>query len=276
MDGVQSEEEAHNLERPARKSIAKKKSPAKLLSEFTVGETVTGTVKTVTNYGAFLDIGAETDGLLHISNLSSEFVSEVSEIVSQGQEYQVRILEIDNDKKKVGLTLLTEEEEVKQQEANSKRQSTASNNRRASNNNTSDLLVKLQALDVDPAKFIAGKVVNTVDFGAFVRIDCSQFSDEITGSLDGLVHISSLANARVSTVTDIVKEGQDVQVRLKGIDGSKVALSMVSLEDEQAKMEARGSGQEVVETGNKEWRQDYEKIMADMPEFRNAPVIVSR
>lgn len=279
MDGVQSEEEAHNMERPARKSIAKKRSPAKPLSDFAVGETVTGTVRTLTNYGAFLDFGGESDGLVHISNLSREFVSDVSSILSVGQEIPVRILEINVGKKQVGLTLLTEEEETDQQQANANRQNnSSSNNRRASNNNTSDLLAQLQAINVDPSKFVAGTVVNTVDFGAFVRVDCSQFSEEITGSLDGLVHISALANNRVSSVTDVVKEGQDVQVRLKGIDGAKVALSMVSLEEEQAKMDARGSAgaEEEEEVGNVEWRQDYDRIKEGLPEFRNSPMVVTK
>jgi len=112
MDGIESEEEAHNADRPARSSLSKK-SPAKgkPLDEFELGQSIMAKVKTLTSYGAFMDIGAATDGLLHISNLSSGFCSDVKDYLTDGQEIEVRIMNIDAAKNQIGLTLLTAEEE---------------------------------------------------------------------------------------------------------------------------------------------------------------------
>jgi small subunit ribosomal protein S1 len=97
MEGVESDDEAHNLERPARAALKKKKPAGKDLSEFSEGSTVKGTIKSIASYGAFVDIGASTDGLLHVSQLSAGFVSDVSEVVKEGQEVEVRIVKIEYD-----------------------------------------------------------------------------------------------------------------------------------------------------------------------------------
>jgi predicted RNA-binding protein with RPS1 domain len=111
MDGVQSQDEAHNVTRPARKYLTKK--PKGLpLSDFKVGDTIKAKARTVAAYGAFMDIGAETDGLLHISNLSTEFVSSVNDVIEVGKDYDVRIMSIDMAKKQIALTFLTEEQET--------------------------------------------------------------------------------------------------------------------------------------------------------------------
>merc|ERR1719464_2272333 len=111
MDGVESTDEAHNLERPARERIKKKKPvEGKSLSEFEVGTTVPGTVKSLASYGAFIDIGASTDGLLHVSQLSTEFVSDVTDVLKEGEKIDVRIIKIDTNKGQVGLSLISEED----------------------------------------------------------------------------------------------------------------------------------------------------------------------
>jgi predicted RNA-binding protein with RPS1 domain len=111
LDGVESSEEAHNVERPARSSLKKKRGPkGKELSEFEVGSMVKGSVRTIASYGAFVDIGATTDGLLHISQLSSGFVGDVKEVLTTGQEVDVRIVSIDASKGKFPPRLLTAED----------------------------------------------------------------------------------------------------------------------------------------------------------------------
>lgn len=121
MDGVASPDEAHNAERPARKELKKKRPPkGKPLSEFAVGSTVKAVVKSVASYGAFCDFGASSDGLLHISRMSKEYVGDVSEVLSVGQEVEVRIVEIDEQKNQIALSLLTEAEEGEAKAAQNK------------------------------------------------------------------------------------------------------------------------------------------------------------
>merc|ERR1712125_75090 len=95
----------------------------------------------------------------------------------------------------------------------------------------------------DTDKMVEGEVVNTLDFGAFVRFDTSQLGEGLEGELDGLVHISSLCVGRASSVDSVVKTGDKVQVRVKSVDtdGKKVSLSMISAEEEQANRPQRES-----------------------------------
>jgi len=69
------------------------------------GKVVTGRVVRLADFGAFVDIGAQTDGLLHVSQLSSDFVRHPSEVLKVGQEVQVRILEVDTRKRRISLTM---------------------------------------------------------------------------------------------------------------------------------------------------------------------------
>uniref|UniRef100_A0A7S3L6F6 S1 motif domain-containing protein n=1 Tax=Amphora coffeiformis TaxID=265554 RepID=A0A7S3L6F6_9STRA len=276
LDGVESSEEAHNVERPARKTLKKKGPRGKDLSEFSVGDTVKAKVKTITNYGAFLDIGATTDGLLHISQLSVEFVSNVNEILSPGQEVDVRITGIDAAKNQVALSLLSEAQEEAAKEAAQASRGGGGGKRPQQQQQRRDdgtAIAALKQKGWSPEKFIEGTVVSTVDFGAFVRIDISQLNPEVEGEIDGLVHISALTAGRADSVTNYVNVDDKVQVRLKAIgDRNKISLTMVSVEDEKAKMEASGSAP--VQMGNPEWRDAVAQIKEQMPEFKNGPVVV--
>jgi len=82
------------------------------LEDLEVGATVTGRVVRLVDFGAFIDIDAQTDGLLHISQLSDGFVSQVSEVLEVGQEVQVRILEVDTDRRRISLTMKSETPEA--------------------------------------------------------------------------------------------------------------------------------------------------------------------
>ena len=273
MDGIESEDEAHNAERPARASLSKKKAAkGKPLSEFTVGQSVTAKVKTLTSYGAFMDIGAATDGLLHISNLASGFVSDVKEILSDGQEIEVRIMNIDESKNQIGLTLLTaEEEEASKQPRQQSRGGGGGGGRK----DDSAVISALASKGFDSSQFIDGTVASTVDFGCFVRFDASQLNSEVEGEMDGLVHISALASGRVDSVTSVVNTGDKVKVRCKSIDGRKVSLSMISVEAEaEANERRRSSGPEPVQEGAKDWKESLERISGDAPEFSNSPLVV--
>lgn len=271
LDGIADEDEAHNAERPARKSLKKKGPRGKPLTEFNVGDTVTSRVKSIASYGAFVDIGAQTDGLLHISQLSTDYVADVNEILKVGQEIDVRITNIDEKKNQVALSLLTEAEE---DEAKERASQPRPQRERKQSSRRDDTAVQSQLVEKgwDTAKFVEGTVVSVVDFGAFVRLDASQLNSEVEGELDGLVHISALASARVDAVSSVVNLDDKVQVRVKDISNNKVSLSMVSVEDEQAKVKATGNAPP--QAGNKNWREDLTKMQGDMPDFHNRPLVV--
>jgi predicted RNA-binding protein with RPS1 domain len=281
LDGVLSTEEQHNTERPARKSIAKKGPKGKPLSEFEAGMSLKGRVKSIASYGAFIDIGAETDGLLHISQLSIDYVANVNDVLEINKEYDVRITKIDAAKKQVALTLLTAEQEetaasnVAAARSNQNKREPRTNNSQQQRRDDSAILQQLQDKGWDTSSFVEGSVVSIVDFGAFVNIDAKQFNAEVEGVLDGLVHISALSTSRVNSVKDIVKIGDKVQIRLKAIDKGKVSLSMVTPEEESAKNEARGnsSGSEMP-SGAKDWAESLAKIKTNYPSFNNKPMIV--
>jgi len=266
MDGIESEEEAHNAERPARQQL-KKKRKGKDLSEFEAGSMVSGKVRSITSYGAFVDIGASTDGLLHISQLSSGYVASVGEIVNEGQEVEVRIISIDTGKGQVALSLMTEEEAASSNESRPPQRRQRQNNRR----DDSATLSALSEKGWEPSTFVEGTVVSTVDFGAFVRVGAKTLNEECEGEFDGLVHISALSVGRVNSVADVVSPDQKVQVRVKSIQGNKVSLTMLSVEDEESKSDSGPSGQF---EGAKDWKESVAKLDETMPVFKNGPVVV--
>jgi predicted RNA-binding protein with RPS1 domain len=279
LDGVESVEEAHNAERPARNSIKKKRPPrGKPLSEFEVGSTVKATVKSVTSYGAFCDFGAASDGLLHISRMSKDFVSDVSDVLKMGQEVEVRIVDIDTNKNQVALSLLSEAEEQESKDAlatrSQPRQQRQQRQQAPARRDDSGILAAVQQKGYNPDQFVTGKVVSTVPFGAFVRIDAKQINEELEGEFDGLVHISALTAGRAESVTAVVNVDDVVQVRVMSIGDGKVALSMISVEEQSKQAESRSQTQDVAPMGAADWKDSLEKMQKDMPVFENRPLIV--
>jgi predicted RNA-binding protein with RPS1 domain len=272
----------------APKKSFKSKPKGLPLSDFKVGDSVKGKVKSVTAYGAFVDIGAETDALLHISNLSVDYVANVKDVLQEGQEYEVRIMTIDEGKKQVALTLLTEEQQEQAvanaaaprppKRDNARPQSQSSGGSSSNRRDDSPVLKQLKEKGWDDSLFVTGTVISTLDFGAFVRIDASHLNPELASAeFDGLVHISALANRRVNSVADVCKVGDEVKVRVKSIEDRKVSLTMVTVEDEAAQAESRGSsggGGDQGFQGNKDWKEALETLQKDMPMFSNRPMVV--
>ena len=154
------------------------------------GQVFTGTVRSVRDFGAFVDIGG-VDGLLHVSEISWKRVQDASQILQPGQSVKVAVLKLDKDQRKISLTL-------KGLEAN-----------------PWDTIEERL-----PVSLVAtGTVTRTTDFGAFV---------ELEPGIEGLIHISELGRQRVWRVTDIVKPGQEVQVKVIGLDkdARRIALSL--------------------------------------------------
>jgi predicted RNA-binding protein with RPS1 domain len=296
MDGVASDEEAHNVDRPARDSgIAKHKDgdkPTRVeLKDLEIGAEVSAKVKTVTSYGAFLDIGAKSDALIHVSRLSDDFVSNVEDVVKQGDEISVRIISVDTDKNQIGVTMRSAEAEENAAN-NSGRPSKRRERPQRSGGDQASQAASIQALaekGVDDTKFVEGEVVSALAFGAFVRFDTAQLGEGLTGEVDGLVHISALADGRTNAVEDVVTIGDKVQVRVRSVevDAGRISLSMITKEQEDARPAprqrneggGRGGPPDAVtaswtDTGAADWKEQMAEI--EQPGFTNTAVIVDR
>jgi small subunit ribosomal protein S1 len=160
----------------------------KLWAELAEGQIREGIVRSIREFGAFVDLGGG-DGLLHVSEMSWKRVDDPSQIVQPGQSVKVVVLKVDRDKRKVSLGLK-----------------------------------QLQASPWDnireryhPLQIVPGTVTRLMDFGAFV---------EIEPGVEGLVHVSELARQKVWRVADIVQPGQEVQVKVLSIDEEQRRISL--------------------------------------------------
>lgn len=159
-----------------------------------VGQTHAGVVKTIKEYGAFIDLGG-LDGLLHVGEISWQRINHPSDVLKEGQQVEVQIVGIDRDKNKISLGM-----------------------RQLSKNPWSDIEARYPV-----STEVSGTVTRTSDFGAFVQLE---------EGIEGLIHISELEHRRVMRVTDVVKEGQEVRAKVLSIDLPKrrIALSLKALQ----------------------------------------------
>lgn len=307
LDGIASEEEAHNVERPARGSgIHKHKDGEKSnrieLKDLEVGSEVDAKVKTITSYGAFLDIGAKSDAMVHVSRLSDDFVANVEDVVKQGEEIKVRIISVDLDKNQIAVTMRSPEAEAKAAEGGGRPAGKPAGKRRErpqrSGADQAAQAATINALaekGVDDEKFVDGEVVSSLDFGAFVRFDTAQLGEGLTGELDGLVHISALAEGRTNSVADVVSIGDKVKVRVRSVDSDagRVSLSMITKDQEPAPRKQGGGGgggrggggggeggnfsaveNSWKDTGAADWKEQMEAV--EQPSFTNTAVVQDR
>ncbi len=158
-----------------------------------IGKAYTGVVKSLTSYGAFVDIGG-VDGLCHISELSWNRIKHPSEVVSVGDTIEVYVKDIDRENHKVSLGYKKSEDNPWEQLRN----------------------------NYPVGSVFHAPVVSLTKFGAFVRI---------LPGVDGLVHISEISNERVEKVSDVLKVGDMVDVKLLDVDFDKkrISLSMKAL-----------------------------------------------
>jgi len=154
------------------------------------GERRKGTVSSIVNFGAFVDLGG-VDGLVHVSELSWKHVDHPQEVVSVGQEVEVEVLDVDLDRERVSLSLkATQEDPWKEFERTSQ-----------------------------AGAVIDGTVTKLVPFGAFVRV---------AQGIEGLVHISEISHEHVDAPESVLSVGQEVKVKVIDVDVSRrrVSLSM--------------------------------------------------
>lgn len=205
------------------------KEDGKPLEDIKEGEEYTGTVVGVANYGAFVDIGAAADGLVHISELSDRFVSDVASIVSVGDEVNVRVMKCDIEKKQLSLSM--------KPEGASAAPSSGGRGDRRSGGGGARAAAKAEALKqfigADPKEFIAGTVSNVQSWGAFINV---------ADGLDGLCHISRIADERTENVEDVLTVGQAVQVRVIDVDTEKGTLALAM--DTYREPRAGGGGED--------------------------------
>lgn len=166
----------------------KNKSKRKRLEEIQSGQVLQGTVQRLTDFGAFVDIGG-IDGLVHVSQLSHQHVDKPSDVVSEGDVVQVKVLSVDPDNERISLSI-------------------------------KETLPGPWALIAEKAPkgaVLQGTVKRLVSFGAFV---------EVFPGVEGLVHISQLSNKHVGTPHEVVSEGQRVEVKVLDVDEAEQRLSL--------------------------------------------------
>ncbi|SFL98270.1 30S ribosomal protein S1 [Salibacterium qingdaonense] len=167
-----------------------------LLENLQVGDVVKGTVQRLTDFGAFVDIGG-VDGLVHISQMAHHRVESPGEIVNEGDEIDVKILAVDSESERVSLSI-----------------------KETLPGPWTTIDGQMEAGDI-----IEGQVKRLVSFGAFV---------EVAPGVEGLVHISQIANRHIGTPSEVLEEGQAVNVKILDINPAeqRISLSIRELERE--------------------------------------------
>ena len=175
---------------------------AAVWNDIEVGKHYKGVVKSLTSYGAFVDIGG-VDGMVHVSELSWSRIKHPSEVVNPGDEVDVYVLSFDGEKKKISLGMKDHSQDPWAQ-----------------------FVEKYHVGDVAKVR-----VVKLMTFGAFA---------EVVPGVDGLIHISQLADRRVEKPADVVAEGDEVEVKITDIDleKKKVSLSIRALIEPAEPVEA--------------------------------------
>lgn len=182
------------------------------------GQEYTGTVKTLTNYGAFVELAAGVEGMVHISELSWKRIKHPSDVVKVGDTIKVYVKEADAEKRRISLGFKRAED------------------------NPWEILKR----DYPEGTVVDAKVVGMTTFGAFAQV--------IPG-IDGLIHISQIANKHVAKPQDELTVGQEVEAKIIAVDADKkrVSLSIRALLEPEVKEEAEASAEnEVVATASEE------------------------
>ena len=192
----------------------RKAAQEKVWAEIEEGKKYTGTVKSLTSYGAFVDIGG-VDGMVHVSELSWNRIKNPAEVVKVGDEIDVYVISFDAEKRKISLGYKT-----------------------AEMNPWNQFMTSYNVGDV-----ITAKVVKLMTFGAFA---------EIMPGVDGLIHISQIADHRIGKPEDALAEGQEVQVKITEVDAEnkRISLSIRALlepaKEEAEEVEAEAEAAEEV------------------------------
>ncbi len=199
----------------------RKSMRAELLSSLQEGDVVTGEVTSLADFGAFVDLGG-ADGLIHVSELSWDRVKHPSEVLNIGDEVTVQVISIDDERKRIGLSMKRLEPEP-----------------------WSVIDERYQVGDL-----VTGTITKLTNFGAFARIE---------GGIEGLIHISELTDRMIKHPSEVVEAGDEVPLRIIRIEPERrrIGLSLRQAEEEGPWSEDEGALEEaslaedaVVSTGD--------------------------
>ena len=176
----------------------KGKQKQNLIESLEAGQVLEGTVQRITDFGAFVDIGG-VDGLVHISQLSHQHVDKPTDVVEEGQKVQVKILSVDRNNDRISLSI---KETLPGPWANI-------------------------AEKAPKGSTFTGVVRRLVSYGAFV---------EVFPGVEGLVHISQIAHKHIGTPHEVLKEGQEVDVKVLEVNeqDQRLSLSIKELLEKEA------------------------------------------
>ncbi len=179
-----------------------------ILEKIQPGQVLEGTVQRMTDFGVFVDIGG-VDGLVHVSELAWNRVDKPSDVVKEGDKVTVKVLKVDKENERIGLS-------IKETQAGP--------------------WAKV-ADEFKAGSVVKGTVKRLVSFGAFV---------EVAPGIEGLVHISQIANRRVNTPGEVLKEGQEVQVKVLDVvpQEQRISLSIRAVEEDREEQAERASKKE--------------------------------
>lgn len=167
------------------------------LENLEVGQVLEGTVQRLTNFGAFVDIGG-VDGLVHISELAWHRVEKPSDVVSEGETVQVKVLKIDRENERISLSIKETQPGPWDQVSE----------------------------HISTGDVVTGTVKRLVSFGAFV---------EVYPGVEGLVHISQISHRHIGTPGEVLEEGEEIQVKVLDMnpENQRISLSIKEVEPER-------------------------------------------
>ena len=186
----------------------KERNPWEVLAEkYPAGKHIVGKVRNMTNYGAFVEIENDIDGMIHVSDMSwTRKINNPNEVLKPGQEVEVVILEINPEQQRISLGL-----------------------KQAENDPWSNISEQYKVGDI-----VKGNVTKITAFGAFV---------ELSNKIDGLIHISQLSHDRVDKVKDVLKVGDEVEARVIKVDTDerRIGLSIKAVTDNFSEAELKAA-----------------------------------
>lgn len=193
----------------------RKKVEKEFYGSINEGERRSGVITRLADFGAFVDLGSGIEGLIHVSEVSWNRVKTPREVLKEGEQVEVLVIKVDPDSKRISLSL-----------------------KQTQTHPWHEAAVKFQEGEVYP-----GTVVRMESFGAFIRL---------APGVDGLAHISQIADRRISKPDEVLKIGQEVQAKVLKVDpgARKISLSLNEVVQDQNKQEMaqylNGQGEETI------------------------------
>ena len=189
----------------------KERNPWEVLAEkYPVGKHIVGKVRNMTNYGAFVELENDIDGMIHVSDMSwTRKINNPNELLKPGQEVEVVVLDINPEQQRISLGL-----------------------KQAENDPWANINELYKVGDI-----VKGKVSKIAQFGAFV---------ELSNKIDGLIHISQLSHDHVEKVKDVLKIGDEVEARVIKVDTDerRIGLSIKAVTDNFSEADLKAAEEE--------------------------------